>query len=136
MISGGNPVGGGNPSGTGSSLNYIGNHAYGYSGGYSASTSAVTALEFTTGSEYVAGVLTLNSATQYETANIAGAFMRVQSNGETIATAYSGNGANDSPSSALVDLIFPPFTHIKIEMWSDNDAASSIMAIQFTGRVY
>ena len=32
MISGGNPVGGGNPAGTGSSLNFIGKHAYGYSG--------------------------------------------------------------------------------------------------------
>jgi hypothetical protein len=129
-------VAGTNPAGTGSGLNYLGRHAYAYSGGYSASTSAVTALEFTTGNEYVAGVLTLNSATHYETANIAGAFVRVQVNGETIATAYSGNGANDSPSSAMMDLIFAPMTHVKVEIWADNNAASSIMAVQYTGRVY
>ena len=62
--------------------------------------------------------------------------MRVQFNGETVVTAFSGNGANDSPSSALVDLICPPMTHVKVEMWSGNNAPSSIMAIQFTGRIY
>ena len=112
-------------------LTVLKDHCYAYSGGYGASTSAVTALEFTTGSKYILGILTLNSATQYETANIAGSFMRVQFNGETIATAYSGNGANDSPSSALVDLMCPPMTHVKVEMWADNNASSSIMAIQF-----
>ena len=32
MLGGGNPVGGSNPSGTSSSINYVGNHAYAYSG--------------------------------------------------------------------------------------------------------
>ena len=32
MLGGGNPIGGANPAGVGSTLNYIGNHAYGASG--------------------------------------------------------------------------------------------------------
>ena len=56
MISGaGNPVGGSNPAGTGTGLNYIGNHAYGYSGIVNSASQDenVTLMSFTTGSHYV-----------------------------------------------------------------------------------
>ena len=49
MLGGGNPVGGSNPTGTGSSINYIGNHVYAYSGEItSGSGTTQTMLNFTT----------------------------------------------------------------------------------------
>ena len=49
MLGGGNPVGGSNPSGIGSSLNYIGKHAFATSGLIVSSTDTVL-LDFTTAS--------------------------------------------------------------------------------------
>ena len=49
-------VAGSNPTGTGTGLNYIGDHAYAYSGEVDNNgSSATTALKFTTGNEYVLG---------------------------------------------------------------------------------
>ena len=49
-------VAGSNPTGTGTGLNYIGDHAYAYSGEVdNDGSSATTALKFTTGNEYVLG---------------------------------------------------------------------------------
>ena len=59
MLGGGNPVGGANPTGTGSSINYIGNHAYAYSGEItSGSGTTQTMLNFTTASNsYIVGTI-------------------------------------------------------------------------------
>jgi len=60
MLGGGNPVvGGSNPSGTGSSINYIGNHAYAYSGEItSGSGTTKTLLNFITASNsYIVGTI-------------------------------------------------------------------------------
>ena len=45
MLGGGNPVSGANPSGTGTILNYIGSHAYAYSGDVSVDGNATTMLK-------------------------------------------------------------------------------------------
>ena len=58
----GNVAGGANPSGTGTSLNYIGNHAYANSGVIQTETSAAPHLNFTTGGEYIVGELELQGA--------------------------------------------------------------------------
>lgn len=121
---------------TGLGIRYIGKHVYAYSGAYAASTSAVTVLDFTSGSAYIVGQATLNSAIQYNTANIAGTFMRIKLNGAEVAITFSGNGANDSPSSSVIDLLLPPLTHVEIDLWSDNNAGSNTTNILFAGRVY
>ena len=48
-------VAGSNPAGTSTSLNYVGKHAYAYSGDVSVSGSLTTMLEFTTAEQYVVG---------------------------------------------------------------------------------
>ena len=55
-------VAGSNPAGVGTSINYIGNHAYAYAGALSASTSAETRLNFTTGALYIVGRITCNGS--------------------------------------------------------------------------
>ena len=62
MITGaGNPVSGSNPAGTGTNLNYIGQHAYAYSGTVSLpANSLTTMLKFNTGNNsYIVGTFQL-----------------------------------------------------------------------------
>ena len=62
MLGGGNPVSSSNPAGTGSSFNYLGKHAYAFSGVVTDNTSgsaATTVLKFSTQNTYVVGKLTL-----------------------------------------------------------------------------
>ena len=46
-------VAGSNPAGTGSSINYVGNHAYAYSGIIASTTTEANMLDFTIGNQYV-----------------------------------------------------------------------------------
>ena len=48
MLGGGNPVGGQNPAGIGSSLNYIGKHAYLYTGAVNINNVETNLAEFDT----------------------------------------------------------------------------------------
>jgi len=121
---------------TGTGLNYVGDHVFAYAEDFQASTSAATALNFTTGSEYIVGKFNLNACIQISSANIAGSFFRIKLNGEQIGIAFSGDGANDSPSNAGIDVIIPPYTVVLVEVWADNNASSSIGSVQFTGRLY
>ena len=127
---------GGNPSGTGTGLNYVLDRCFAYSGAIAAvAGSATTALLFTTGSETIVGSFNLNAAVEYESANIAGTFIRINLNGEQAGIGVSGNGANDSPSSLVIDMVLAPFTLVEVETWADNNAASSFNNVQFTGLV-
>lgn len=128
---------GGNPAGTGTGLNYVLDRCFAYSATVPAvAGSATTALSFTVGSEVIVGSFNLNAAVEYETANIAGTFIRILFNGEQVAIGFSGNGANDSPSSLIIDMVLTPYTNVIVETWADNNAASSLSNVQFTGRVY
>ena len=63
-------VAGSNPAGTGTSLNYIGDHVYAYSGTFQSLNATATMLQFTTGSEYIKGQLVCNGAIDFSTGNI------------------------------------------------------------------
>ena len=119
-----------------SGLSIIGKHAYAYSSAFPANVSSITALEFTTGNEYIVGKFNLNSAVQFDSANIAGTFIQIKLNGEQVAIGFSGNGANDSPSSLIIKILLPPHTHVVVNGWADNDAGASYANIQFVGDVY
>ena len=61
MLGGGNPVSGANPSGTGTILNYIGSHAYAYSGDVSVDGNATTMLKMQTQNSYAVGTIQVGS---------------------------------------------------------------------------
>ena len=136
LVGAGNPVGGSNPAGTGTSLNYIGDYAFAYSATFAGATSSIEVLGFATGSELLVGKFNLNSCIQIDTANITGTFFRINFNGEQVGIAFSGNGANDSPSSAMINMIIPPYTNVTVDAWADGTAGSSLGNVQFTGRIY
>ncbi len=139
MLGGGNPVGGTNPSGTGTSLNYIGNHVYAYSGTFPSLNSATTMLEFTTGSEYIKGELVCNSAIDFSTGNVDSGVItafQVTINGQVASLMKTDSGAEDMPSSTTQELILAPFTTVKVERIASGGNATFLNTATFTGRIY
>lgn len=131
----GNVVGG-NPAGTGSVLNYIGDHVYAYSGTLSASTSAQTLLEFTTGNQYIVGHITTNGAIQFSSTGGVKSAFQISVNGEVIALTQIDNQTDHSPAPPTLRVVLPPDTTVKVEVTSDDTNVSVFSSAMFTGRVY
>jgi hypothetical protein len=130
MISGaGNTV---NPAGTGSSLNYIGNHAYAYSGPVTdagSGSAATTCLKFTTGNQYI--VATLSWLTNYQGGN--DTFVDILIDGQSI---YEGtydsdpHVVNDQPLKILI----PSYSDFEFK-WGVTGVTKE-MTVVLAGRVY
>ena len=134
---GGSPnVAGGNPSGTGSSLNYVGNHAYAYSGSIEA-TNAVdsTMLDFTTSSSYVKATAQFyygdNSATSDDM------IYTLKINNETIFS-YLVNDPVNPPASShnYINIILPPFSRVQILAKNRSSSTPREVYATISGRVY
>jgi hypothetical protein len=125
-------VGGSNPAGTGTSLNYIGNHVYGYSGNFvSSGTDDTTYLEFDVAlNQYIVGRFEFMYD---ESANIDINF-DVNFNDESIASFIIGNAgsAGTGLQPAVVNVIIPGGTKVKATCKGSN----SNFTVGFTGRVY
>jgi hypothetical protein len=132
-------VGGGGASSTGTSLNYVGSHVYAYSGAFAANTNTAIigpVLNFTTGSEYIVGKMTLNPCCEISSVDVAGTYMRIKLNDEQVAMAFTSSAAVDAPSVATIDLVLPPFTKVLVEVWADSTDADDLGNVQFIGRIY
>ena len=120
-----------NPAGTGKSLNYIGNHAYAYSGevAISASSSANTSmLNFTTGNEYVVGKLNFSN----DSGGTSDVYIDIKIDSQVVFTArYSQayQATNEQPLPILV----PPYAKVEVIMGSDGNEN---MTAHYIGRVY
>ena len=128
----GNVAGGANPSGTGTSLNYLGDHCYAYSGDVTvpAGTSAdTTMLDFTTGSEYIVGTFSFtgqNTGSNDE-------FLSISMNSESVFRGRYPSGSqriNEQPT----DLVIPPFTKVTCKLGVQT--SDQPMTFVLTGRVY
>tara|TARA_Y100001963_G_scaffold7601_1_gene9884 strand:- start:2623 stop:3036 length:414 start_codon:yes stop_codon:yes gene_type:complete len=126
-----NVSGGSNPAGTGSSLNYIGQHAYMYTGGVSCSTSETTIAQFGTGGNtYLVGSwqpqLMENTTDDIQ--------FKLYINDQVIAQIVLTSSKDYSPFEE-VEVIIPGDTIIKItgqNLGSGSKDCGSII----TGRVY
>jgi len=127
-----------NTASTGLNLNVVGNFAYAYSGALAATTSAVTALSFTTGNYLFVGEIQLN----------AGVDPAVPSNGTSSLCIITLNGTKVSVimSSAAVStpetfpsvtqqLIIPPYTEVIATIDSAANQAYDV-TVTMTGRIY
>ena len=138
MLGGGNPVGGSNPVGTSSILNYIGNHAYNYSGTFSSSQTTQTMMEFSTfDNTYIVGEFVLMGGLKYASdANGRVSVFRVSVNGEVVALVKSDPQASDYTGDVKLPILLEPGSKIKLEVISnDNDADQTVTAM-FVGRTY
>lgn len=128
-------VAGGNPSGTGTSLNYIGDHAYGYSGDIVINNETSTALQFTTGSSYIVG----HHFFSYD-ANAIGSNKTIGyqiSFDDQIIVQMKGynNAGYPITDFETLPMLIPPYTRVKIEHITTQDSSVSTFST-VTGRVY
>ena len=132
-------VAGGNPAGVGSSLNYIGNHVYAYSGTFPSTDSATIMLNFTTGSQYIKGNMNLNSAIDFTAVNIdsgVASGFRIKLDGQVVALLKTESAAEDMPSNSILEMIIPPQSTVTVERIASGTNTSFLNTVSFVGEVY
>jgi hypothetical protein len=128
-------VGGGSAAGVGTSLNYVGSHAYAHSGLIASATSEATQLKFATGNEYMVATLMLNGGV--DPANVGAGIntiFYIIMNGEKISTVFIDKLSKDMPSSEAYRVLIPPQT--RFEITADSDYTGYFTSVTMTGRVY
>ena len=135
MLGGGNTVSGSNPSGTGSSISYIGNHAYAHSGLIGSATTEATQLKFSTGNTYITATLMLNGGVDPATiGNGINTIFYINMNGERISAIKTETNLEDMPSTMLYKVLIPANTDF--EVTADSDFTGYDTSVTMTGRVY
>ena len=120
-----------NPTGTGTSLNYIGEHAYAYSGGISTDDNYTMLLQFTTGEGYILAKLQpalLDPVTDdYE--------FRVKLDSQQILSTFTDSYKVSAPYEEI-EIIIPAYSKIEIEGRNRSNTNSNNVGMIITGRVY
>jgi len=111
-------------------------YAYNY---YAMSATARSELTFTTGSEYIKGILQLNAGIQDgdPSAATVQSMATISFNGSNVSRLAASSGATPDrrPSSNTQELIIPPFTTVDIIVDDYNDYADRFGSLGFTGEV-
>jgi len=131
MLGGGNPVGGANPAGTGSSINYVGKHAYAYSGDVTVgSAGTVTAIAFNTQKIYIVGVFSphLNGAFSEDF------IFTVKINDERIVSVVVEDQDNEPYKGVRV--IIPPYSKVEITIEPSGHTVDRSCCVLYTGEVH
>jgi len=131
----GNVAGGSNPSGVGTSLNYLGNHAYAYSGPVVVNNTTITALAFDTNTQYIDSKIQLGGViSNMGSSKQLGLIISFdgQEVSRNIHMTNAGFAINDLDP---IYLIIPPYTKVTVEILTDNIGDISYFAT-LTGRVY
>jgi hypothetical protein len=127
-----NVASGSNPTGTGSSLNYIGEHAFANSGEISVNNSETTMLEFTTQNGYVVAKVQFNMLV--DTAD--DMFYKVKINNETV-NGYLTQGAQQSTdSNNTLPILLPPYSKITMTAINVGSSSGRNNVCVVVGRVY
>ena len=138
MLGGGNPVGSSNPAGTGNSLNYIGDHAYAYSGMFGSNTNAQTCLKFDTGNQYILAKLTVTGVTE-NLSNIGNGSQTcytVKINSEDVFHIKLATDQEDSPTLEVIPMLLEPNSKIEISVISSDTNGNLKSSVSLVGRVY
>ena len=133
MLGGGNPVSSSNPAGTGTSLNYIGNYAYAYSGTVSVPSdqSEGTLLNFTTGNSFI--VARFQPFMVSDTSNKLRFIININSE-LTYQTVL--NIASPYQVADELEILLPPYSTILITASNQSASSSKDVGCVITGEVY
>jgi len=130
-------VAGGNPSGTGSSINYVGNHLYGFSGLQQINTVEVPHMDFSIGAHYVMAVFTLQGGTKPDDpATGKSSVFTIKLNDEIITSPKVDSAVEGMPSVIDVPILLPPYCRIIVTCQSPATTVGIFTAVIITGRVY
>ncbi len=132
MLGGGNPVGGQNPAGIGSSLNYIGKHAYLYTGGISVINNETNLAEFSTsGNSYVVGSwqpqIMENTGDDYH--------FKLYFNNQLVASTVTTSTKDYAPFEDI-EIIVPTDTKVKFTAENLSSSSPVLVGVIMTGEVY
>ena len=128
---------GSNPSGTGTSLNYIGNHVTATSGAITSSTSAKTALEFSTGSSYIVALIQFAGYTIPDNASDgARGICAVSINSERVAQLLTDYDSGNMMETSNLKILLPTYSNVKIEVESSDNTGNFSAFLVLTGDVY
>ena len=124
---------GGNPSGTGSSLNYIGDHAYGYSGLVQTvgDNNYTTAMEFTIGPDYILAQVQLCPAS----GNADDLAFRMSIDGQAVGEFFTKDPPAEFNANPVPFLI-PSYSKVTIEIKNGQSSTARDTYIMIVGRVY
>ena len=121
---------GGNPPGTGSGINYVGNHAYAYSGNVAVDNNITTLLQFNTQNNYVMANIQL----EYFDASSDNMKFIVNINSEEVAagilTGRVENWYND------LQVLIPPYSDVTVTAFNNTGATLTGVGVSLTGRNY
>lgn len=132
MISGSGNTVSSNPSGTGTSLNYVGDHAYGYSGAVAVANSDITLLKWNMGPQYLVGTF---QPLYMSDANVNDDYyFRIEMDGEIIASVIIDGARVYSPYEEF-DIIIPAYARIQV-IAKNNESNTNNVGAMITGRVY
>tara|TARA_Y100000593_G_C4120272_1_gene242309 strand:+ start:178 stop:585 length:408 start_codon:yes stop_codon:yes gene_type:complete len=116
-------------------LTIIGKHCYAYNI-KAVSTSATVHLSFTTGKEYITGILTCNGAVDMNNVDrgqVTG--FQLKFNGSTVAQVKVDTETEDMPTQARIDLLIPPLTDVELNADSDG-ATFGFTSASFVGELH
>ena len=132
MLGGGNPVGGSNPAGIGTSINYVGEHAYAYSGTIVSDNNDTVMLKFSTGSLYIVAKIQFFQLT-ISNDNIEHA---VEINGEKILRVLSSQTVSPSEPDSYIPILIPPNSDVRFLAKNAQGTGDLDSAVTLVGRVY
>ena len=136
----GNPVGG-SFTGPAEAIEIIGDHAYAMSGNLGALNADQTLLEFTSGNFYLVGQIFVSGPcdpTQdgVNLGNGAISAFQLNLNDVLVWNIKIDTIDEDSASFAVVPVIIPPYTEVKLTVISNADASGRATSSNITGRIY
>jgi len=116
-----------------------GKRCYAYSGTITTANSIKTALEFITKESHIRGKFEFMGGVNYIAGNLADGTIdafRVSFNGVVIAIIKLDMSLEDMPTKETLTVLIPPVTPVKVEALGSANAASELMTVTFTGKVY
>jgi len=124
---------GSNPAGTGTSLNYVGDHAYGYSGSVDVDNTETTLLRFATGGLYIVGSWTYQG---FEPTGDDYKFTVILDNQEVSAILFPGVSNISGIVQDNINILIPPYTEVTFTAQNITDTTANLVGVTFSGRVY
>jgi hypothetical protein len=126
-----------NVASVGKELNYIGNHAYAYSGAQTSASSEQTLLEFQSGSNTVVGRITCTGGIPNNGEGVASGVISAFTltlNGIEITRMKTETLQEDSPTFTEYPILIPPYTSVKLIVISNGTVGKTSAII--VGKVY
>ena len=129
----GNPIGGSNPVGVGSTLHYIGDHVYGYSGLVTdIRDTEVSMMEFSTaGNAYIVAKVQFSYATsatdKYQ--------YRIYIDEQVVQTNIISAGGSQNGDDVL-NIVIPAGSKVKFTAQNITDTSDQLQCVSIVGRVY